>query len=101
VRRPLNRHVVRRKTFAATGEYLYHGNLKTPAWLRYLIQTPELHSIHHQYDVHAFNYGDIPLWDRMFGTYRDATVFAERCGSPKGAEQRLGAMLMFMDVYRR
>jgi sterol desaturase/sphingolipid hydroxylase (fatty acid hydroxylase superfamily) len=87
--------------FAATGEYFYHANLKTPAWLRYLIQTPELHSIHHQYDVHAFNYGDIPLWDRMFGTYRDATAFAERCGFRAGAEQRLGAMLMFVDVYER
>src|SRR6266850_481214 len=53
--------------FAATGEYFYHANLKTPTWLRYLIQTPELHSIHHQYEVHGFNYGDIPLWDRMFG----------------------------------
>jgi sterol desaturase/sphingolipid hydroxylase (fatty acid hydroxylase superfamily) len=85
--------------FAATGEYFYHANLKTPGWLRYLIQTPELHSIHHQYDVHAYNYGDVPVWDRLFGTYRDTTTFAERCGFPDGAEQRLGAMLRFVDVY--
>ena len=85
--------------FAATGEYFYHANLRTPGWLRYLIQTPELHSIHHQYDLHGFNYGDIPLWDRLFGTYRDATVFAARCGFRDGAEQRLGAMLKFVDVY--
>src|SRR5262245_35396893 len=85
--------------FAATGEYFYHANVKTPAWLRYLIQTPELHSIHHQYGVHAFNYSDIPLWDRLFGTYRDATAFSARCGFPDGAEQRLGAMLAFVDVY--
>lgn len=85
--------------FAATGEYFYHGNLKSPRWLRYFIQTPELHSIHHQYDVHAFNYGDMPLWDRIFGTYRDATEFSARCGFPTGAEQRLGAMLAFKDVY--
>jgi sterol desaturase/sphingolipid hydroxylase (fatty acid hydroxylase superfamily) len=84
--------------FAATGEYFYHANLKTPAWLRYFIQTPELHSIHHQFGVHAFNYGDIPVWDRLFGTYRDATVFSERCGFPDGTEQRLGAMLRFVDV---
>jgi sterol desaturase/sphingolipid hydroxylase (fatty acid hydroxylase superfamily) len=85
--------------FAATGEYFYHANLRTPGWLRYFIQTPELHSIHHQYDVHAFNYSDIPLWDRMFGTYRDARDFVPQCGFPDGAEARLGAMLAFRDVY--
>jgi sterol desaturase/sphingolipid hydroxylase (fatty acid hydroxylase superfamily) len=86
--------------FAATGEYFYHTNMRTPKWLRYFIQTPELHSIHHQYDVHKYNFSDIPLWDRLFGTYKDTTEFASRCGFPKGAEQRLGAMLRFKDVYR-
>ncbi len=85
--------------FAATGEYFYHANLKTPTWLRYFIQTPELHSIHHQYDVHQYNYADIPIWDRLFGTYKDTTEFSDRCGFPAGAEQKLGAMLMFKDVY--
>lgn len=33
--------------FAGTGEYFYHANLRTPRWLRYIIQTPELHSVHH------------------------------------------------------
>src|SRR5262245_21516694 len=85
--------------FAATGEYFYHANLRTPGWLRYFIQTPELHSIHHEYDVHAFNYGDIPLWDRMFGTYRDAHDFVPRCGFPEDAEGRIGRMLAFRNVY--
>lgn len=85
--------------FAATGEYFYHANIRTPKWLRYLIQTPELHSIHHQYDVHRYNFSDVPIWDRLFGTYRDTTEFAPRCGFPWGAEQRLVAMLMFKDVY--
>ena len=86
--------------FAATGEYFYHSNLRTPAWVRYFIQTPELHSVHHEYDVHRYNYSDIPLWDRLFGTYKDATVFVDRCGFPDGAEQKLGQMLLFRDVYR-
>ncbi len=85
--------------FAATGEYFYHANVKTPRWLRYFIQTPELHSIHHQYDVHSYNYSDIPIWDRMFGTYRDSISFTDRCGFPEGAEQRLPEMLAFKDVY--
>lgn len=85
--------------FAATGEYFYHANLRTPGWLRYFIQTPELHSIHHQFGVHRFNFSDVPIWDRLFGTYRDTTRFAERCGFPDGAEQRLMAMLAFEDVH--
>jgi len=86
--------------FAATGEYFYHANVKTPKWLRYFIQTPELHSIHHQYDVHNYNYSDLPIWDRIFGTYKDTVVFTERCGFPQGAEQRLPEMLIFKDVYQ-
>lgn len=85
--------------FAGTGEYFYHANVRTPRWLRFFIQTPELHSIHHQFDVHRHNYGDIPLWDRLFGTYRDATTFADRCGFPEGAESELLSMWAFRDVY--
>lgn len=85
--------------FAATAEYFYHANIRTPRWLRYLIQTPELHSIHHQYNVHKYNYSDLPLWDRLFGTYKDATEFSKRCGFPSGAEEKLGAMLSFKNVY--
>lgn len=86
--------------FAATGEYFYHANVKTPRWLRYLVQTPELHSIHHQYDFHACNYSDIPIWDRLFGTYRDTVEFTPRCGFPHRTEERVGAMLLFQDVYQ-
>jgi sterol desaturase/sphingolipid hydroxylase (fatty acid hydroxylase superfamily) len=85
--------------FAATGEYCYHGNLRTPRWLRYFVQTPELHSVHHELDVHKYNFADLPIWDRLFGTYKDADTFAERCGFPEGAERRLGKMLLFKDEY--
>ncbi len=85
--------------FAATGEYFYHANLKPPNWIRYFIQTPELHSVHHQYDVHKYNFSDIPIWNRLFGTYKDSISFTERCGFPDGAEQRIGEMLLFKDVY--
>ena len=86
--------------FAGIGEYLYHSNIKTPKWFRYFIQTPELHSIHHQFGVHKYNFGDIPIWDRIFGTYKDTTEFAERCGFPKNAENKLKEMLLFKDVYK-
>ena len=84
--------------FAATGEYFYHANVKTPGWLRYFIQTPELHSIHHQYGKHEYNYSDLPIWDRIFGTYKDALQFTDRCGFSEGAEERLAEMLVFKDV---
>src|SRR6266850_1102045 len=47
-----------------------------------------------------YNFSDIPLWDRLFGTYKDATDFSSRCGFPRGAEEKLGAMWVFKDVYR-
>jgi sterol desaturase/sphingolipid hydroxylase (fatty acid hydroxylase superfamily) len=85
--------------FAATGEFFYHSNIRTPRWIRYVIQTPELHSVHHQLDVHQYNFADLPLWDRLFGTYQDADVFAPLCGFPGEAERKLGQMLIFKDVY--
>ncbi len=81
--------------FAAAGELFYHSNIRTPRWVKYVIQTPELHSIHHELDVHHFNYADLPLWDRLFGTYRDADTFATRCGFPRHNERQLGRMLLF------
>ena len=85
--------------FAATGEYFYHANVKTPKWLRYFIQTPELHSIHHQLDVHRYNFSDLPVWDRLFGTYKDTTEFMSRCGFPGENESKIWYMLRFKDVY--
>jgi sterol desaturase/sphingolipid hydroxylase (fatty acid hydroxylase superfamily) len=82
----------------AGGSLLY---LRTPGWLRFFVQTPELHSIHHQLDVHAFDYSDLPVWDRLFGTYRDAREFAPRCGFHGDSERGLGEMLLFRDVNRQ
>jgi sterol desaturase/sphingolipid hydroxylase (fatty acid hydroxylase superfamily) len=86
--------------FAAAGEYFYHTNLKTPHWMGYFIQRPEHHSIHHQLDVHDFNYGDITLWDRLFGTFKETDRFVKRCGFPQGKENAFGKMLAFKDNYR-
>lgn len=84
---------------ATVGEYFYHSNLRTPYWWGYFLQRPEHHSIHHQCDLHSFNYGDITWWDRLFGTFREAEEFAERCGFPEDHEQRLVQMLAFRDAY--
>lgn len=85
--------------FAATGEFFYHTNLRTPHWIGYVMQRPEHHSIHHQFNVHDYNYGDITWWDRLFGTFKDTFEFTERCGFKDGCEQKLKSMLAFKDVY--
>jgi sterol desaturase/sphingolipid hydroxylase (fatty acid hydroxylase superfamily) len=85
--------------FAATGEYFYHSNIKSPKWMKHFIQTPELHSIHHQLDVHKYNYSDLPLWDKLFGTYKDTDEFMEHCGFPHDNERKLWKMMIFKDVY--
>src|ERR1044071_2433899 len=46
-----------------------HWNIRTPAWVGYFIQTPEQHVLHHERDIHARNFGDMPVWDWLFGTY--------------------------------
>ena len=85
--------------FAAGGEYFYHSNLRVPHFFGYFIQTPQLHSIHHQLDVHRYNFGDITWWDRLFGTFKDACEFAPRCGFHKNHEEKIIDMLKFKDVY--
>lgn len=85
--------------FAATAAFYYHSNIRSPKWVKYFIQTPELHSIHHQLNVHRYNYSDLPIWDRMFGTYKDTNEFVEQCGFPRNNERKLWKMMFFKDVY--
>jgi sterol desaturase/sphingolipid hydroxylase (fatty acid hydroxylase superfamily) len=85
--------------FAVVGEYFYHSNLRTPRWFGWFLQRPEHHSIHHQLDVHGFNYGDITWWDRLFGTFRESDQFAAQCGFPADHERRFAKMLIFRDSY--
>jgi sterol desaturase/sphingolipid hydroxylase (fatty acid hydroxylase superfamily) len=85
--------------FGATGEYFYHSNISTPKWFGYFLQRPEHHSIHHQLDVHKYNYGDITWWDRIFGTFKEAKEFAPNCGFPNNNERHIWEMIRFKDVY--
>lgn len=43
----------------ALGEFFYHTSVRTPQWVGYVFQRPEMHRIHHQYGRHRNNYGDI------------------------------------------
>jgi sterol desaturase/sphingolipid hydroxylase (fatty acid hydroxylase superfamily) len=80
------------------GELVYHWNVRTPYALGFFFQRPESHCVHHQEGVHSYNYSDLPLWDMMFGTFRNPRRFDARCGLGPGGEHRLGAMLRGVDV---
>lgn len=79
-------------------ELVYHWNVPTPHWLGYIFQRPESHCVHHQEGVHSFNYSDLPLWDALFGTFRNPEKWEARCGFGDSEEQRFGEMLLGVDV---
>ena len=85
----------------ALGEFFYHTNVRTPQWIGYIFQRPEMHRIHHQYGRHKNNYGDIVWWDMLFGTYENPKLFTERCGFDADKEEMLGQMLAYHDVHQR
>lgn len=70
-----------------------HSNLATLRWLS-LVQRPEAHSIHHAREVHDWNYSGFPLWDRLFGTYREGDGFRSLVGFDDQASGRWLAMLL-------
>ena len=78
-------------------ELFYHWNVRTPYWLGFIVQRPESHRIHHQEGVHAYNYADLPLWDMLFGTFRNPRHWDARCGFGPN-ELRLKEMLAGVNV---
>lgn len=83
----------------ALGEFFYHTNVRTPRWIGYVFQRPEMHRIHHQHARHRNNYGDIVWWDMLFGTYDNPTRFESTCGFDPEREERLVEMLAYRDVH--
>ncbi len=81
-------------------ELFYHWNVRTPHWLGFLVQRPESHCIHHQEGVHSYNYADLPVWDMLFGTFRNPPRWDARCGFGPTNEGRLAEMLVGVDVNR-
>ncbi len=78
--------------------YFQHWNVRTPQWLGYVIQRPESHCVHHRLGVHYYNFADLPLWDILFGTFRNPRKFMGECGFDAGADRRLPAVLAFAGV---
>jgi sterol desaturase/sphingolipid hydroxylase (fatty acid hydroxylase superfamily) len=86
---------------AALGGFFHHTNVKTPRWVGWFFQRPEMHRIHHhQHGRHKNNYGDIPWWDMLFGTYENLQHWRFGCGFDPEREERLGEMLLYREVHK-
>lgn len=75
-----------------------HINVRTPQWLGYIVQRPESHSVHHGRGVHQYNYSDLPLFDILFGTFRNPKEFVSESGFYDGASAKIPQILMFKDI---
>jgi len=73
---------------------LTHANLRTPHWLGWFVARPEMHAVHHERGVHAFNYCDLPFIDMLFGTYRNPRTWEGQAGLVDGGSKRFGALLV-------
>lgn len=87
-------------TCTALGEFFYHANVRTPHWVGWFFQRPEMHRIHHEHGRHRNNYGDLVVWDMLFGTYENPRRVDVRCGYTTAQELRLVDMLRWRDVHR-
>ena len=84
--------------YASLGEYFYHMNIRTPRWIGYFFQRPEMHRIHHQRNKHYKNFSDIPFWDMLFGTFENPPTYKGKCGFREEREAKLKDMFLFRNV---
>jgi sterol desaturase/sphingolipid hydroxylase (fatty acid hydroxylase superfamily) len=75
-----------------------HANVRTPRWLGYIVQRPESHALHHARGIHRDNYADLPVFDMLFGTFRNPAGYDQPSGFWHGASARVADMLMLRDV---
>ena len=80
--------------FLSFNAMFQHADLRTPRWLGYVIQRPESHGVHHARGVHRWNYADLPLWDMVFGTFRNPERFEGPTGLWDGASSQVGSLLL-------
>lgn len=75
-----------------------HANIRTPAWLGYIVQRPESHTIHHGQGIHKHNYSDLPIFDILFGTFDNPVGYEVETGFYLGASDQIGDMLLFRNI---
>lgn len=75
-----------------------HANIRTPAWVGYIVQRPESHTIHHGQGIHKHNYSDLPIFDILFGTFDNPKGYEVETGFYPGASDQIGDMLLFKNI---
>jgi sterol desaturase/sphingolipid hydroxylase (fatty acid hydroxylase superfamily) len=75
-----------------------HANIRTPSWLGYFVQRPEQHAIHHERGIHGFNYANLPLWDLVWGTFKNPRTWQGDVGFYAGSSSPTARMLMGHDI---
>ncbi|WP_353778252.1 sterol desaturase family protein [Winogradskyella sp. 3972H.M.0a.05] len=78
-----------------------HANIKTPVWLGYIIQRPESHTVHHAKGIHRYNYSDLPIFDILFGTFKNPKNYKYETGFYNGASAKVWQMLTFKDLNKK
>ena len=86
--------------FTGLFNFYIHSDTKSPFWLGYIVQRPEMHRIHHKRGYHANNYG-IPIWDLLFGTYENAKEYVDEVGFSDEKTTRVYEMLVGIDVHKK
>ena len=85
--------------FAALYNIFIHADLKSPYWLGFVLQRPEMHRVHHKHMHHAQNYG-FAIWDLLFGTFCNPKEYVTTVGFDEKREKRIYDMLRMKDVYK-
>jgi len=85
---------------AAVYNIFIHADIKTPYWLGYILQRPEMHRMHHKHMHHAQNYG-LAIWDILFGTFSNPKEYIKDVGFDEARESRVYDMLKTKDVYKQ
>ncbi|WP_420401861.1 sterol desaturase family protein [Flagellimonas sp.] len=78
-----------------------HANIKTPTWLGYIVQRPESHTVHHAKGIHRHNYSDLPVFDILFGTFKNPKSYQHETGFYHGASAKVWQMLTFKDLNKK
>jgi sterol desaturase/sphingolipid hydroxylase (fatty acid hydroxylase superfamily) len=73
-----------------------HLNIQTPYWLGFVLQRPEQHRLHHAPNAYC-NYGLIPLWDIIFGTFKNTREEVD-LGFSEEAQTKFAEMLSFKKI---
>jgi len=77
-----------------------HWNVRTPRWIGWIVPRPEMHALHHAEGPRVVNFGDLPIWDLLFGTFVNPTHVDVEVGFSGAEGPKVLTMLLMRDVQR-